>query len=162
MTKLLPSPLLSLFLLLFWLLLQNSVSAGHIILGTILAIIIPLLTVRGLDFRAKLYRPFRIVEYLILLMIDIVQSNLDIAIIILLPSRNIQPALIEYPLDIQGEIPITVLAGTITLTPGTVSAELNHDGTKLLIHALNVKDHDQMIRDIKQRYELRLKEIFKC
>lgn len=162
MTKLLPSPLLSLFLLGFWLLLQNSVSVGQIILGSFLAVGIPLFTHRGLDYRTSLHRPKLIMEYLLLVFIDIIQSNIDIAAIILLPSRRIRPALIEYPLEIKGEIPLAVLASTITLTPGTVSAELGRDGNSLLIHALNVDDHEQMINDIKRRYESRLKEIFKC
>jgi multicomponent K+:H+ antiporter subunit E len=162
MNKLLPAPFLSLFLLVFWLLLQNTVSAGLIVLGIILAILIPLYTNRGRDFPATIHKPFKAIEYFILLMVDILISNLNIAAIILLPSRRIKPALIEYPLDIVGEVPITVLASTISLTPGTITAEIRRDGRALMIHALNVDDHEKLIASIKQRYEMRLKEIFKC
>lgn len=162
MSKVLPAPFLSLFLLIFWLLLQNSITPGLLVLGVILAVLIPLYTNRGRDFPATIHRPFKVIEYFILLLIDIVVSNLNIAAIILLPSRRIQPALIEYPLDIVGEVPITVLASTISLTPGTITAEIRRDGRALLIHALNVDDHEKLIASIKQRYEMRLKEIFKC
>lgn len=162
LNKVLPAPFLSLFLLAFWLLLQNTISAGLIILGVILAILIPLYTNRGRDFPATIYRPFKVVEYFVLLLIDILISNLNIAAIILMPSRKIKPALIEYPLDIVGEVPITVLASTISLTPGTITAEIRRDGRALLIHALNVHDTEKLIQSIKQRYEMRLKEIFKC
>ena len=55
-----------------------------------------------------------------------------------------------------------MLASTITLTPGTVSAHLRMDGKTLLIHALDVGDIDDMIRHIHERYERPLKEIFEC
>jgi multicomponent K+:H+ antiporter subunit E len=53
-----------------------------------------------------------------------------------------------------------VLAGTITMTPGTVSADLSADGTAILVHCLETKDADGTARQIKSRYERRLKEIF--
>ena len=162
MNNLIPAPFLSLFLLFFWLLLQNKISPGIVVLGAILALLIPLYTNRGRDFPAKIHKPFKVVEYFILLLIDIIISNLNIAAIILLPRRRIQPALIEYPLDIVGEVPITVLASTISLTPGTITAEIRRDGRALMIHALNVEDHEKLIASIKSRYEMRLKEIFKC
>lgn len=162
LNKILPAPYLSLFLLIFWLLLQNTVSVGLLILGVILAILIPLYTNRGRDFPATIYKPIKVIEYFFLLLVDILISNFNIAALILMPSRSIKPALIEYPLDIVGEVPITVLASTISLTPGTITAEIRRDGRALLIHALNVNDTDKLIQSIKQRYEMRLKEIFKC
>jgi len=93
---------------------------------------------------------------------NIIVSNFNIAAIILRPTKNIKPALIEYPLEISGSVPITILASTISLTPGTISAELGRDGRSILIHGLNVDDPQATIQQIKQRYERRLKEIFQC
>jgi multicomponent K+:H+ antiporter subunit E len=162
MNRFIPAPWLSLTLLLVWLLLQNSVTPGLIVLGLILALLIPIFTNRGRDFRAPLGRPLIVLQYFIVLLGDIIISNLDLAIVILLPTKSVQPALIEYPLDITGEVPITILASTISLTPGTITAEIRRDGRALLIHALNVADHEAMIQQIKKRYEMRLKEIFQC
>ena len=55
-----------------------------------------------------------------------------------------------------------VLASTISLTPGTVSANLRMDGKSLLIHALNVDDEEALIEQIRERYERPLKEIYEC
>lgn len=162
MNKFLPAPWWSLFLLIFWLLLQNTVSFGAALMGTILAVLIPLYTHRARDYRVTLHRPLLAVQYFIILLGDIVVSNFNIAAIILRPRKSIQPALIEFPLEISGSVPITVLASTISLTPGTISAELGRDGRSLLIHALNVADADAAIEQIKRRYERRLKEIFQC
>ena len=53
-------------------------------------------------------------------------------------------------------------AFVIGVQAGTVSADVSEDRRTLLIHALDVDDQDAMIRQIKQRYERPLKEIFEC
>jgi multicomponent K+:H+ antiporter subunit E len=53
-----------------------------------------------------------------------------------------------------------VLAATITMTPGTVSSDLSADGRSLLVHCLDAKDGEEAVRQMKSRYEARLKEIF--
>ncbi|KKM13821.1 hypothetical protein LCGC14_1712370, partial [marine sediment metagenome] len=55
---------------------------------------------------------------------------------------------------------ITVFAGTISLTPGTVSADVSACGKYLLVHALDSADPEADIARIKQRYEARLKKVF--
>ncbi|MFC0444154.1 Na+/H+ antiporter subunit E [Pseudidiomarina halophila] len=162
MSKFIPAPWWSLFLLGFWLLLQNKVSFGTLLLGLILAILIPMYTLRARDYRTTLHKPLLAVQYFFILLADIIVSNFNIAAIILTPRKRIQPALIEFPLDISGSVPITILASTISLTPGTISAELGRDGRSLLIHGLNVQDPEATVQQIKHRYERRLKEIFQC
>lgn len=162
MNKLLPAPRLSLFLLIFWLLIQNAITPGLIVLGIILAWVIPLYTSRGSDFHVTVAKPLKAIEYFFIVLMDIVKSNFSIAAIILSPRRRIYPAWVEYPLNIEGELPITILASTISLTPVTISTEFSHDGRTLLIHSLNVSDADAMIQNIQQRYENRLKVIFQC
>ena len=162
MGKLLPAPRLSLFLLIFWLLIQNSITPGLILLGVILAWAIPLYTSRGNDFYVRVKRPFKAIEYFLIVLMDIIVSNFSIAAIILNPQRRIYPAWVEYPLSLRGELPITILASTISLTPGTISTEFSHDGRTLLIHSLNVSDAEAMIANIQKRYEDRLKVIFQC
>jgi multicomponent K+:H+ antiporter subunit E len=81
---------------------------------------------------------------------------------IILTRRNskLRPSWIVIPLDLRTPEAITVLAGTITLTPGTVSADISNNGRSLLVHALDAPDPDAVRDEIKQRYESRLKEIF--
>jgi len=69
---------------------------------------------------------------------------------------------VRYPLELEEKFPITLLSSTITLTPGTVSAYLTLDGRHLIIHALDVEDEQELIDEIRQRYERPLKEIFEC
>ena len=69
-------------------------------------------------------------------------------------------AWIVIPLELRQPEAITVLAGTITLTPGTVSADLSDEGHSLLVHVLHTDDPDAERDAIKNRYERRLLEIF--
>jgi multicomponent K+:H+ antiporter subunit E len=101
-----------------------------------------------------------LLRYFLILLVDIVRSNLTVARLIIGPSGKLTPGFITYPLELDDDFAITILASTISLTPGTVSAHYDSDAGTLLIHALHVTDEDELIRQIKERYEGPLKEIF--
>jgi multicomponent K+:H+ antiporter subunit E len=81
-------------------------------------------------------------------------------VILFKANANTKPAWVTIPLDLRTPEAITVLAGTITMTPGTVSSDLSADGRSLLVHCLDAPDPNAVRDDIKARYERRLKEIF--
>ncbi|MHB0776351.1 Na+/H+ antiporter subunit E [Halomonas sp. WWR20] len=158
----LPMPLLSVLLLVVWLLLQQSVAPGQWLLGGFLALIIPILTRSFWEPQPDMKRPLLMLRYLLRVLGDIVTANLQVSRIILDPRGRMRPAFVEYPLELKENFPITMLASTITLTPGTVSAHLRLDGKTLLIHALDIADEQELIDEIRERYERPLKEIFEC
>ncbi|MFY7941343.1 MAG: Na+/H+ antiporter subunit E, partial [Burkholderiaceae bacterium] len=71
------------------------------------------------------------------------------------------PAFVWVPLTITDPHGIVALAGIITMTPGTLSADLSADRRHLLVHAFNVDDEAALIAAIKTRYEEPLLEIFR-
>ncbi len=159
--RLLPHPLLTLLLVVVWCLLNNSLTLGTIVFGTILGLLIPILTAAYWPDRPPVARPFSMVVYCLIVIWDIIKSNITVAMQILFRGNDsLQPAWITVPLDLRKPEAITILAGSITLTPGTLSADLSADGTALLVHALHAPDPDAVRDDIKARYESRLKEIF--
>lgn len=162
MIRFLPHPLLSLVLLVVWLLLNNTVSPGSILFGSVLALVIPLLTTPLQNPHPSLRRPLLAVKYLFVLVWDIILSNIEVAIQVMGPLHKLAPGFIAIPLDMKGDLPITLLASSISLTPGTVSVEVSKDHQWLYVHALNLKDEAKMIQSIKHRYEKPLKEIFAC
>ncbi|HTN32898.1 MAG TPA: Na+/H+ antiporter subunit E, partial [Marinobacter sp.] len=85
--------------------------------------------------------------------------SIEVSILILSP-RKPKPAFIIYPLQLQHPLAITILASTISLTPGTVTADISDDNKALLIHALDAKSSEQLIDDIWIRYEKPLLEMF--
>jgi len=89
-------------------------------------------------------------------------SNIDVARRVLKSNRSLQPGFVAFPLALQGDFPLTVLASTISLTPGTVSVDFSEDKQWLYIHALHITDEQALINNIKQHYEKPLQEIFSC
>lgn len=169
----LPTPFRSLLLFLVWLLLNNSMSAGHIVLGAVLAVVIPWITFPFRDPQPLVLRPGLAVKQVAIVLFDIITANIQVAALILGPNKKLNPAFVKVPLDLREAIPITILASTVSLTPGTVSAEVypwvetldagvEPEERYLLIHVLNLKDEQALIDTIKRRYEAPLKEIFQC
>jgi len=156
-----PHPLLTVILTVVWVMLQNQVSAGMVVFGIILGIIIPRATAVWWPDRPQGFRAIKMLSYIMLVIRDIVVANIEVAWIILTKSNDdIRPAWVEVPLDLRTPEALTILAGTITLTPGTVSADFSNEGNSLLVHALDAPDPDAVRDEIKNRYERRLKEIF--
>lgn len=161
MKRLLPTPLLSLALLLLWLLLNRSLSAGHWLMAVLLALLIPLLTqgLRPLSVRVR--RPGTIVRLLLVVLLDSIRSNIALMRFLLLPSRRRYPAGFVYvPLEVRDPHALAVLAMIVCITPGTAWAELALDRSVLLLHVLELDDADAIVAHIKQQYERRLMEIF--
>ena len=95
-----------------------------------------------------------------ILLLDIVRSNVTVALQVLGPEAKIRPGFIWVPLDIANIHGIAALTSIITLTPGTVSSALSDDRRYLLVHVLNLDDAERVVRQIKTRYEAPLMEIF--
>jgi multicomponent K+:H+ antiporter subunit E len=160
-SRILPHPLISVVLAVVWLLLVNTVTLNAVVFGAILGLLIPLLTRPYWPEVPRLRSPRMIVEYGLIVLWDIVIANIEVArIILFMPKDKMRPGWITIPLDVRSPEAITVLAGTITMTPGTVSSDLSACGRALLVHCLHAPDPDAMRDQIKSRYERRLMEIF--
>lgn len=158
---LIPHPFLSLTLVLVWLALVNTFTLGNLILGSVIGLVVPMITAAYWPDRPKIARPFKIIEYGLIVIWDIVVANVQVAMVIFFkPNDQIRSHWIVVPIELHSAEAITVLAGTITMTPGTVSATLSADCNSILVHCLHTDDPDAVRDDIKTRYEARLKEIF--
>jgi multicomponent K+:H+ antiporter subunit E len=160
--RLYPHPHLTALMAATWLLLLNDVSLGGLLLGVLLGTAIPLLTRAYWPERPTIRSVRALANYIAIVLYDIVIANIAVAKIILFKrNEDLESTFMVVPLDIRSPEAITLLAGTITMTPGTVSAELAADGRSILVHALDARDPDAVRDQIKSRYEARLKEIFR-
>jgi len=160
-TRLIPHPLLSLTLVLVWLGLVNTFTLGNLLLGLLFGLVIPMLTAPYWPNRSRIGRPLKAAEYVLVVLGDIVVANIQVAMSILFkPDRDIHSQWVTVPLELTSAEAITVLAGTITMTPGTVSSTLSADASCILVHCLHTDDPDAVRDQIKSRYERRLMEIF--
>jgi multicomponent K+:H+ antiporter subunit E len=157
---LLPHPILTPVLVVIWLLLANSLSPGHILLGLLLGWAIPIFTLRFWPDRVRIHKPLVLLRFLIVVLYDILVANIAVAGLILAGQRHVKPAFVTVPLALRSDLGISLLANTICLTPGTVSAWLSPDRTHLLVHGLRVSDADALVAQIKSRYEAPIKEVF--
>ena len=161
MRKILPHPYLSATLFGIWLVLTGSASLGTMLLALVLAVLIPLATSRYWPERTPRVRPFALAAYVGMVLWDVVVASAQVArVVLFMPSAKIQSAWITVPIDLPCAEARARLAGTITLTPGTLTADFAEDASALLIHALHAPDPDAVRDEIKQRYEARLKRIF--
>jgi multicomponent K+:H+ antiporter subunit E len=161
MRRLFPHPGLTGMLIVVWMLLLNSITFGGLLLAVIFGIIVPLLTAPFWPNRPQLKFGWPMIEYLGVVIFDIMIANFQVAMLILFRrNRDLRSHWLVIPLNLRSAEAITALAGTISLTPGTVSADVAADGRSLLVHALDVGDEAEEVARIKRRYEARLRKIF--
>ncbi len=160
LNKLFPHPVLTLVLWSIWLLLNNTTGAGHVVLGFILAFLIPFLTSGFWPEKVRIKAPLTLLKFIGVVLWDILVANIAVAKLILGKNKDLKPGFFYLDLDIQTPLGISLLANTISLTPGTVSCDLTEDRTRLLVHALHIEDIPGTVKQIKERYEAPLKEVF--
>ncbi len=161
MSRFFPTPYHSLMLFTVWVLL-NGFAAGDLLLAAFFAIGIPVLIAPLCPKEPVANQPLKVTMYALHLLADIVKSNFDVAIRVLQSNKTLKPGMIAYHLELQGELPLTILSSTISLTPGTLSADFSKNKSILYIHVLHLDDEQAIIDNIKSRYEKPLKEMFKC
>lgn len=159
--RLLPHPLLSLAVAAFWIVLENRLSAGTVLLGAVLGLALPLATRAWWPDRPRLAGLPGLAAYVLIVLWDILVSAAEVAWLVLTrPEAELKSAFVTVPLAVTAPEAIALLASTITMTPGTLSADLSADGRSLLVHVFHTDDPDATVAAIKARYERRLLEIF--
>ena len=161
MRKLVPAPLTSLGLIAMWLLLNESLSAGHIALALLFGWLLPVLFAPLRPQRPRLRKPWLLLPYIVRVGADVVASNWQVARDLLLHRRKpVHSAFVAVPLDLRDPSALGALAMVTTVVPGTVWCELARDGSALLLHVWDVPDEAAFVAHYTQRYEQPLREIF--
>ncbi|HLT78874.1 MAG TPA: Na+/H+ antiporter subunit E [Ferrovibrio sp.] len=161
MTRWFAFPLLTAAFFLAWLLANESVTPGTILLGAALAIgIAPVLTTLNVP-KTVFRRPLAALKLSLVVLVEIVRSNNAVARIILSSDkRPRRSGFVRIPLSTRNPYSLTALACIITATPGTLWVEYDSADNTMLLHVLDLIDEEEWVRIIKERYESRLMEIF--
>ena len=161
MKRILPSLPLTALLFVVWLLLNQSVSPGTLLMGAVLAVLVPLGTKSLRPGSVTMRKPLLAFKLWAIVMRDFVRSNIRVATLILTRRpRDIPSGFVQIPLDMRDPHALALLAMILCLTPGTAWAEVSLDRSMLLLHVFEIVDADAMVAMIKQRYERPLMEIF--
>lgn len=159
--RLLPAPLLTLSLIAMWLVLNRSVSAGHLILAVLLGVVAPALLAPLRPYQVRIRRPLVLLRLILRVGRDVLASNLDVFWTLLRKrSRPPHSTFLEVPLELRDPSGLAALAVITNVVPGTVWCELARDSSRLLLHAWNAPDPQAYIAHYKARYERPLIEIF--
>ncbi|AVU76600.1 MULTISPECIES: Na+/H+ antiporter subunit E [Pseudomonas] len=161
MKRLFPAPWLSLALWLLWLLLNLSLSAGHLLLGAALGVLAPLM-MRPLRPRPiHIRRPWAVLRLFLLVGREVLVSNLAVAWSVINAGHHPpRSRFIKVPLDLHDANGLAALSMITTVIPGTVWSELALDRSVLLLHVFDLEDEAAFITHFKTTFERPLMEIF--
>ena len=156
-----PAPLLSAGLLALWLMLSRSLGPGNLLLGLLLAFVLPLLAAPLRPSGPAVRRPLVLARLILRVGGDVVLSGLEVARGVLrAQSRPPRGRFVAVPLDLHDDHALAALAMITAVIPGTVWCELAPDRGRLLLHVFDLEDEAAFIAHYKDRYERPLLEIF--
>ncbi|GFR34690.1 Na+/H+ antiporter subunit E [Thermobrachium celere] len=146
-------------LFLVWSALSYPLTNQEIIFGLILSLFISVLTQyynqKSKSFKIKSL--YHLIKYFIVFLIELVKANLNMARIVITPSLPISPKIYEVKTELKSNIAKALLANSITLTPGTISVDLDED--TIYIHVVEGAKVDD-VEGLKGPFEKILKEAF--
>lgn len=152
------------FLIIVWFFLTTTFHYQEFWVGIIVAFIVALFTN---EFYIRLgfppVSPKRFIFflwYIIILFIEIIKANFDVAYRVIHPSLPINPGVVIIQTKLKSDLAKTILANSITLTPGTFTLDIQED--KMLIHWIDVKatDIEKTTELIGGKFEKYLRIIF--
>lgn len=153
-------PVLSLLLAATWLMLSRSLESVHLISAALVGLIVPRL-LRGLLHEGSPIRWGAAFRLTLVVIWDIVVSNVTVARLVLGPMGRLKPAWLRVPLASDHHRVNSLFASIITMTPGTVSAVVDEQARCIWVHALNCDDAVAMVATMKARYEAPLLHVLR-
>lgn len=111
--------------------------------------------------RSYFHKLPKAISFIVFFLKELVVANLKVAYDILTPNYRMKPTVVALPLSVTTDMEITILAGIITLTPGSLSVDVSADKKVLYVHTLYVKNSDVELtkHDIKHGFERRLMQL---
>jgi multicomponent Na+:H+ antiporter subunit E len=139
-----------------WLALWSDVSAANVLSGVLLAGAIVLLFDTWHD-GTVVVRPIHVARFALHFLYKLVQASLVVARTVLTPQHRINTGIVAIPLRGCSDAVATLIADTISLTPGTLTLEVRRDPPTLYIHALDVRNVEQVQADVRRLEVLAVK-----
>jgi multicomponent Na+:H+ antiporter subunit E len=148
----------------FWLLFTYSLETNNLIVGAIASLITVLIFARHLVRPVwKMLQPqryFWFIIYMVVFIWECIKANFDVAYRVLHPAMPIKPGIVKVKLNLKTNMAKTILANSITMTPGTISVDLIDD--TLYVHWIYVSSDDPEVysKKVAGRFEKYIKRIF--
>ena len=149
-------------LFIFWLILNLKINLEIIILGIIFTFLIGLLlkvlNIYTPDKEIRfLKRVPLFIEYIFILLIEIIKANILMIKIVFNKNIKIEPKLVTFKSNLNTSFGNFILANSITLTPGTITTSLSNG--ELTVHCLrgdmlDTSENNVFIKKIRKMEEL--------
>lgn len=153
--------LVNVLLALVWTAVSGSFSFLNLAFGFVLAIFALSLIREQVGSVGYFSRARRVISLFLLFIYELVLSAWRVAVMVLTPRMDLKPGIIAYPLKVDRDFEITMLANLITLTPGTLSVDVSDDRRILYVHAMDASDPEATKRDIAEGFERKIMEAFR-
>jgi multicomponent Na+:H+ antiporter subunit E len=98
-------------------------------------------------------RPLPALHFLVVFLWLVLRSSLQVAATVVRPRQRIHTGIVAVPLRGASDGVATIVAGAVTLTPGTLTLEATGTPTTLYVHALDTRDLEAVRRDVR-RFEV--------
>ena len=153
--------LLNVILAIAWAAITGSTSPHNLVFGFALAALCLSVVREPYGSAGYLRRSWAIVRLSLLFLKELAISAWRVAVTVLTPNMQLQPGIFAFPLTVDRDFEITLLANMITLTPGTLSVDVSDDRKTLYVHALDCADPEATKRDIANGFERRIMAAFR-
>ncbi|MCP8897054.1 Na+/H+ antiporter subunit E [Shinella daejeonensis] len=148
-------------LALLWAAFSGSFTALNFAFGFVLGAF-ALVLIRGhAGSRGYFMQAWKILSLVLLFFRELALSAWKVAILVASPRMELKPGIFAFPLTVDRDFEITLLANLITLTPGTLSVDVSADRRVLYVHALDCSDPAAARRDIANGFEKKILEAFR-
>lgn len=153
--------LINILMALTWAAITGSFTLANIVFGFLLGAGALYLIREQTGSAGYLSRARRVLSLAVLFVYELVLSAWRVALLVMSRKPELKPGILAYPLKVDRDAEITLLANLITLTPGTLSVDVSDDRRTLYVHALDCSDPDQTRREIAEGFERKILEAFR-
>lgn len=144
------------WLTMVWVALWSDMSVANVASGLLLA---TLIVVRFHTWRSGtvVLRPVAVAAFAAYFLCQLVRSTFTVARTVISPRGRLRSSIVAFPLRGGSDAVVTLIANAISLTPGTLTLEVRSDPLTLYVHALDVRDMDALLRDVRRLEVLALR-----
>ncbi|QPB20671.1 Na+/H+ antiporter subunit E [Rhizobium sp. 007] len=153
--------LVNLLLAIAWVAVSGSASLHNLVFGFVLGAVALAIVREPFGSKGYLHRTRLVLSLALLFLKELALSAWTVARTVLRPRMEILPGIFAFPLTVDRDLEITLLANLITLTPGTLSVDVSEDRRTLYVHALDCADPEATKRAIASGFERKIMEAFR-
>ena len=151
----------NLTLALLWVAMTGHFEVLNLLLGFAFGYLVMFLLQRVVGSSTYFAKSAVLVRFTGFYILEVVRSNIRVAIDVVTPASRAQPGIVAVPLDARTDAEITLLANLITMTPGSLAIDVADDRSVIYVHSMFVDDPEALRRSIKDDLERRVLELLR-